>query len=167
MPDLDARFRLQQTAPRRVTVISGGRRGDQAHPGVVTDLRLFTGPGAGRGGAGRAAPRLRPRPRRKKGAGALSRRPMSAKGAAGQAACRRARRGRSPTLRRLADGAGLLDDERYAGMVVRHYAAKGYGAGRIRQELSRRGIPGSSGTRPSAQMPEPDDKLDQFDRRAV
>ena len=24
--------------------------------------------------------------------------------------------------------AGLIDDERYAGLVVRHYAAKGYGA---------------------------------------
>ncbi len=35
---------------------------------------------------------------------------------------------------------GLVDDARYAAMVVRHYGAKGYGAGRIRQELYRRGI---------------------------
>lgn len=36
---------------------------------------------------------------------------------------------------------GLLDDARYAGLVVRHYAGKGYGPRRIREELYRRGIP--------------------------
>ena len=35
----------------------------------------------------------------------------------------------------------LLDDAQYAAMCVRHYAAKGYGVGRIRSELYRRGIP--------------------------
>ena len=34
----------------------------------------------------------------------------------------------------------LLDDEQYAAAVVRHYTAKGYGATRLRAELSRRGI---------------------------
>ena len=33
---------------------------------------------------------------------------------------------------------GFIDDERYAAMVVRHYAAKGYGVGRVREELRRR-----------------------------
>ena len=36
---------------------------------------------------------------------------------------------------------GLLNDGEYARMVVRHYAAKGYGARRIRDELYRRGAP--------------------------
>lgn len=35
---------------------------------------------------------------------------------------------------------GLIDDARYAAAVARHYAAKGYGAGRLRAELTRRGI---------------------------
>ncbi len=35
---------------------------------------------------------------------------------------------------------GVIDDERYAGLVVRHYARKGYGQRRIREELFRRGI---------------------------
>lgn len=35
---------------------------------------------------------------------------------------------------------GLIDDARYAAAVARHYAAKCYGAGRLRAELSRRGI---------------------------
>lgn len=35
---------------------------------------------------------------------------------------------------------GVIDDARYAGMVVRHYAAKGYGKARIQNELYRHGI---------------------------
>ncbi len=35
---------------------------------------------------------------------------------------------------------GAVDDGRYAGLVVRHYARKGYGVRRIREELYRRGI---------------------------
>ena len=38
-------------------------------------------------------------------------------------------------------GLHYLDDEQYAGMVVRHYAAKGYGAQKIKNELFRRGVP--------------------------
>ena len=37
---------------------------------------------------------------------------------------------------------GFVDDARYAPIVVRHYAAKGYGARRVRQELQRRGKTG-------------------------
>lgn len=37
-------------------------------------------------------------------------------------------------------GLGVVNDERFAGLVVRHYAAKGYGERRIREELYRRGI---------------------------
>ena len=36
---------------------------------------------------------------------------------------------------------GLLNDEEYAHTVVRHYAAKGYGPRKIRDELYRRGVP--------------------------
>ncbi len=36
---------------------------------------------------------------------------------------------------------GLLDDAEYARMVVRHYAAKGFGVRKIRDELYRRGVP--------------------------
>lgn len=35
---------------------------------------------------------------------------------------------------------GVIDDARYAGMIVRHYAAKGYGKSRIQNELYRHGI---------------------------
>lgn len=36
---------------------------------------------------------------------------------------------------------GFLDDQRYAGQVVRHYSAKGYGLRKVRDELYRRGVP--------------------------
>ena len=36
---------------------------------------------------------------------------------------------------------GLLNDEEYARTVVRHYATKGYGPRKIRDELYRRGVP--------------------------
>ena len=38
-------------------------------------------------------------------------------------------------------GLGLLNDGEYANMVVRHYAAKGYGPRKLRDELYRRGVP--------------------------
>lgn len=52
------------------------------------------------------------------------------------------------TLRGQAEGVadrltdlGLLNDGEYARTVVRHYAAKGYGPRKIRDELYRRGVP--------------------------
>ena len=36
---------------------------------------------------------------------------------------------------------GALDDAAYAAMLVRHYSAMGYGEGRLRDELYRRGVP--------------------------
>ena len=57
---------------------------------------------------------------------------------------------------------GLLDDGRYAGMVVRHYAAKGYGQSRVRQELQRRGVPRELWEEALRELPEPEDKLDAY-----
>ena len=53
-----------------------------------------------------------------------------------------------------------LDDERYAGLITRHYSAKGYGKRRIQQELYRRGVPKDLWEDALAEMPEVDDKLD-------
>ena len=36
---------------------------------------------------------------------------------------------------------GAIDDEAYASLIVRHYAGRGFGVGKIRDELFRRGIP--------------------------
>ena len=59
-------------------------------------------------------------------------------------------------------GQGFLDDARFAGMVVRHYAAKNYGAGRIREELRRRGLPRELWEDALQELPEADGKLERF-----
>jgi len=57
---------------------------------------------------------------------------------------------------------GFLNDESYAGAVVRHYAAKGYGPGRIRAELSRRGIDRELWDTAFEEMPGDTSKIDKF-----
>ena len=57
---------------------------------------------------------------------------------------------------------GFVDDARYAPIVVRHYAAKGYGAQRVRGELQRRGIPKELWDAALAEMPEQDETLDRL-----
>ena len=57
---------------------------------------------------------------------------------------------------------GFIDDERYAAMVARHYAAKGYGASRIKQELRRHGVSRELWDEAMSQMPEQDEYLARF-----
>lgn len=57
---------------------------------------------------------------------------------------------------------GLINDEVYAGSVVRHYAAKGYGQARIKQELRRHGVPREMWDEVLEQMPEQDEYLERF-----
>lgn len=57
---------------------------------------------------------------------------------------------------------GFLNDESYAAAIARHYAAKGYGAGRVRSELSRRGVNRELWDEAVEHMPETDGKLDKF-----
>ena len=54
---------------------------------------------------------------------------------------------------------GAVNDEEYAGQIVRHYSAKGYGIGRIRDELYRRGVPKDLWEDALNQMPETDDTV--------
>ena len=59
-------------------------------------------------------------------------------------------------------GLGVVNDERFAGLVVRHYAAKGYGASRIKQELRRHGLSRELWDEAMEQMPEQDEYLARF-----
>ena len=56
----------------------------------------------------------------------------------------------------------LIDEESYSAAIVRHYSAKGYGAGRVRQELQRRGIDRELWEQALEQLPEDSGKLDGF-----
>ena len=64
-------------------------------------------------------------------------------------------------VERLAE-LGFVDDARYAPIIVRHYAAKGYGPQRVRQELQRRGIPKELWDEAMEPMPEQDDTIDRL-----
>ena len=57
---------------------------------------------------------------------------------------------------------GLIDDAGYAAAVARHYSAKGYGPGRIRSELSRRGIGRDMWDEVLDAAPRDDSKIDKF-----
>lgn len=48
---------------------------------------------------------------------------------------------------------GAVDDAAYAGAIARHYGAMGCGAGRVRQELHRRGVPKELWDEALAQLP--------------
>ena len=57
---------------------------------------------------------------------------------------------------------GFVDDARYAPIVVRHYAAKGYGARRVQAELQRRGIPKELWDAALEEMPAQDNTVDHL-----
>ena len=65
------------------------------------------------------------------------------------------------TAQWLAD-LSAVDDAAYAGVIARHYAAMGYGPGRVRQELQRRGVPRDLWEDALAQLPDPEEAIDKF-----
>lgn len=70
----------------------------------------------------------------------------------------------SATPRKLPTGfvISAINDERFAGLVVRHYAAKGYGRRRICEELYRRGIDRELWDGALEELPEADSTLDRL-----
>lgn len=57
---------------------------------------------------------------------------------------------------------GAVDEAVYGAAIVRHYSASGYGPGRIRQELTRRGIPRDLWDELLAQMPPAEETVERF-----
>lgn len=57
---------------------------------------------------------------------------------------------------------GYLDDEQYAQTVARHYAAKGYGPAKIRDELYRRGVPRDCWDAALEELDGPEAAIDAF-----
>ena len=153
---------LHQTSPERVTVALDDGSEIKATLGVVAELRLY----AGRRLTEAELQTLRVSAAlalcKNRGLELLSYRPMSAK----ELRDKLTEKGEEPTAAEAAVTwlceQGFLDDASYAGMVVRHYAGKGYGAGRIRQELQRRGVPRELWDEALTELPESDDKLDRF-----
>ena len=57
---------------------------------------------------------------------------------------------------------GFLDDVEYAKNLVRHYAQKGFGRARVRDELYKRRVPRIYWDEALEQMPEQDDTIDRL-----
>ena len=57
---------------------------------------------------------------------------------------------------------GFINDAEYAGMIVRHYAAMGYGLGRIRTEFAHRGIPKELWDEAMEEFPEDTSAIDRL-----
>ncbi|MBE6939237.1 MAG: regulatory protein RecX [Ruminococcaceae bacterium] len=76
------------------------------------------------------------------------------------------RRGSEPEeAQELADwleDLGAVDDAAYAAVLVRHYAAMGYGAGRIRQEFIHRGVPRQVWDEALEQLPDPSEAIETY-----
>ena len=60
---------------------------------------------------------------------------------------------------------GALDDAAYAAALVRHYASKGYGPARVREELRRRGVDRELWDGALEELPEAEDTLDALIRK--
>ena len=59
---------------------------------------------------------------------------------------------------------GVINDERYSRMLVRHYAGKGYGACRIKQELYRHGIHTDLWEEAMEEIPSQEEQMDKLFR---
>ena len=57
---------------------------------------------------------------------------------------------------------GFVNDGEYAGMIARHYAAQGYGPGRVRTELRRRGVPPEYWDEALEELPGDTDAIDRL-----
>ena len=153
---------LRQTSAERASIELDSGEEIKASLSLIAELRLYAGKlleetelEALRSSAGLALCKTR-------AVELLSYRPMSAR----ELRDKLQQKGEAPENAEAAvswlQEKGLLDDGRYAGMVVRHYAGKGCGPGRIRQELQRRGIPRDLWEEALDQLPEQEDKIDTF-----
>ena len=153
---------MRQTSPGRVTVTLCGGAEIKTTLNVVTDLRLY----AGRELDGEELKELRAASRsalaRNRAMELLSRRPMSEKELIDKLIRKGEDEETAADCARWLRENGFLNDESYAAAVARHYAAKGYGPGRVRAELSRRGVDRELWDDTLEAMPENTDKLDRF-----
>lgn len=162
MPEPVSITALRQTSPERVSICLSNGEEIASTLGVVAELRLCAGLSTDekRLEAIRSASALALL--KTKALELLSRRPMSA----GELRLKLLRKGAEPgsadACLRWLEEQRLLDDEAYAGAVVRHYAAKGCGEGRIRQELSRRFVPREYWDEALSQRPDSTEKIDKL-----
>lgn len=104
----------------------------------------------------------------------LSGRPMSRKELVDKLTARPRDKEKEPIPEELAEEAanrleelGYLNDAEYARTVARHYAAKGYGERKLREELWKRGVPREYWDQALEEVQDPTDAMDAFIRRKL
>lgn len=104
----------------------------------------------------------------------LSGRPMSRKELVDKLTARPRDKEKEPIPEELAEEAanrleelGYLNDAEYARTVARHYAAKGYGERKLRDELWKRGVPREYWDQALEEVQDPTDAMDEFIRRKL
>lgn len=104
----------------------------------------------------------------------LSGRPMSRKELVDKLTARPRDKEKEPVPEELAEEAadrleelGYLNDAEYARTVARHYAAKGYGGRKLRDELWKRGVPREYWDQALEEVQDPTDAMDAFIRRKL
>ena len=116
----------------------------------------------GRAGEERARKELTPLERAKRWATDYLRRPRSEKEVRDKLRDKGASDGDIDTVIALCVSYGFINDAEYAGSIVRHYSARGYGPGRIRSELNRRGVPKELWEDALAELPEGTETIDRL-----
>ena len=153
---------MRQTSPGRVTVTLCGGEEIKTTLNVVTDLRLYSGRELDEEELKELYRASRSALARNRAMELLSRRPMSEKELVDKLIRKGEDEETAADCARWLRENGFLNDESYAAAVARHYAAKGYGPGRVRAELSRRGVDRELWDDTLEAMPENTDKLDRF-----
>lgn len=153
---------IRQTSPGRFSVILDEAEDIKSTLAVVTDHRLFTGKELDEQELAQLKTDSLRALARERALEMLSRRPMSRK----ELYQKLVRKGEDEDTAQYCaawlEENKFIDDESYAAALARHYAAKGYGPGRLRSELSRRGIDRELWEDAVDNMPQDDDKIDKF-----
>ena len=153
---------IKQNSPSSLSVILEDGEEIKTTLGVVTDLRLFSGRDLDEAALEDLRLESRRALARDRALAIVSQRQMSRRELGGKLRDKGVDEETAAWCVDWITEHGFIDEEAYAAAIARHYAAKGYGEGRVRQELMRRGIPRELFDDAFAAMPEGDEKLDRF-----
>lgn len=153
---------LKQTTAEHVTAVLEDGTEIRSTLSAVTELRLFAGRALSEEDLERFRRESGRSLMREKALEYVSQRQMSAKELLRKLREKGADEDTADYCVRWIMERGLLDEQGYAAAIVRHYAAKGYGEGRVRQELLRRGVPRELWDDALGQMPEDTAKIDRL-----
>ena len=153
---------IKQTSPGRLTVCFEDNTEVRSTLGVVTDMRLFSGKELDGEELEAFLLSSRRALAREKALEYISRRQMSGKELRSKLVQKGIDEDDADFCVQWLSDNGFINDESYSAAIARHYAGKGYGAGRVRAELSRRGIDRDLWEDAVGSMPDGSDKISKF-----